>query len=115
MTEKDKEILIHFDRIFDTQTVNNIELNMPLLNKIYDNISEELSTTNEKYKQLRHEKIELEDKLYKILTENQLKLYKEICELDSQMKIIMEQQLWFFGVLTAEELSTEKNVRNKNS
>lgn len=107
MTNKDKAIQKHFDNIFNTQTVNNIELNMPLLNKIYDNISEELSTTNEKYKQLRHQKIELEDKLYEILTEDQLRLYKEICEIDSQMKSLMEQQLWFFGVLTAEELEFE--------
>ena len=113
MIDNDKDIQKHFDNIFNTQTVNNIELNMQLLNKIYDNISEELSTTNEKYKKLRHQKIELEDKLYKILTERQLKLYKEICELDSQMKSIMEQQLWFFGVLTAKEIANETDISKK--
>ena len=103
------EIQKHFDNIFNTQTVKDIELNMPLLNNIYDNISEQLSTTNEKYKQLRHQKIELEYKLYEMLTEDQLKLYKEVCEIDSQMKSIMEHQLWFFGVLTAKQLEFETN------
>ena len=56
MINNDKEIQKHFDNIFNTQTVNTIELNMPLLNKVYDNISEELSTINEKYKHLRHQK-----------------------------------------------------------
>lgn len=107
MINNDKEIQKHFDSIFNTQTVKDIELNMPFLNKIYDNISEQLSTTNEKYKHLRHQKIQLEDKLYEILTENQLKLYKEICDIDSRMKSIMEHQLWFFGVLTSEEIKFE--------
>ena len=103
MIDNDKDIQKHFDNIFNTQTVNNIE----------HNISEELSTTNEKYKMLRRQKIQLEDKLYEILTEEQLKLYKEICELDSQMKSIMEQQLWFFGVLTAKEIANETDISKK--
>ena len=67
MNDDEKEILQHFDNVFDTDTIKHIKLNMSLIKNIFRSLEEEFRQPSPKYDNLRSKQIEITDKLYPTL------------------------------------------------
>ena len=100
--------LKHFDSIFGTKTIKNLNLNkVPLLKILFEHFEEDLYTPSQRYKELRRKRIELSDKLESSFTQEQQELFEQYWEIDNQILVEEEQQLFLFGYLVANELKYE--------
>ena len=69
-TDREKELLKHFDSTFDTDTLKTIKFdNMPMLKALFDYFEEYLYKPSEKYDKLRRQHIEVADLLENSFTE----------------------------------------------
>ena len=104
--------LKHFDTIFGTKTVRKFKLNnLPLLKVLFEYFQADLYTPSSKYKELRKKRIELSNKLGLTFTPEQQELFEKHLEIDNQISLEEEQQLFLFGYLIANELRYEiKNL-----
>lgn len=111
MDEKSKEILKHFDSIFDTNTLNSIDFNnLPLLNKLFEYFEEDLYTPSPKYKELRKKHIEVADLLEKSFTEGQQTLFEKYWELGNEMDLEEHEYLFYFGVIIGKAFDKETQL-----
>ena len=95
--ESEKEILRHFDDIFDTDALHNIDFNnLPLLKLLFEYFEEELYKPSKKYEQLRKKHIDVADLLEQSFTEPQQTLFEKYWELENEMSAEESQQLFFF-------------------
>lgn len=81
MNENEQEILRHFDSIFDTNTIKYVKLNMPLVKNIVEKLEEDFRKPSPKYEQIRKKQVELADKLYDALNNEQIKLFEQYSHL----------------------------------
>lgn len=118
--EKEKadivEIKKHFDSIFGTDTLNNINFkDLPLLQQLFDYFEEDIYKPSPKYDELRRKHIEIADLLEQSFTEAQQTLFEKYWEIGNQMSVEEDQQLFFFGCIMAKTLEKETNILKENN
>ena len=114
MDEEIKERKKHFDSIFGTDTLNNIDFNnLPLLKQLFEYFEEDIYKPSQKYEKLRKQSIEISNKLEKTLTEEQQKMFEEYWELQNKVVEEEQQQMFYLGFLVAKELEKETNLITK--
>lgn len=111
MNDDEKEILQHFDSIFNTNTIKYVKLNMPLLKFLFDKFEEDLFTPSPKYEKLRIKQIEISDRLHTSFNEKQEELFREYWQVTNQMGSIEDEQLFYFGYVMANELTREGKIK----
>ena len=112
--DKEKELLKHFDSIFDTDTLKTIKFdNMPMLKALFDYFEEFLYKPSPKYDKLRRQHIEISDLLEKSFNEAQQTLFKKYWEVGCEMKLEESEQLFCFGYIIAKKLEQESKIYNK--
>ena len=111
MKEKEETNYIeHFNKIFGTKTDKHLRLNMPMLKILFDNFVEDIYTPNEKYNQIRKQKIKISDKLEETFTEEQKELFNQYNEIENQLTDDVEEQLFMFGYIIASKLNEETQI-----
>lgn len=120
IVEKEKadivEIKKHFDSIFGTNTLNNINFkDLPLLQQLFDYFEEDIYKPSPKYDELRRKHIEIADLLEQSFTEAQQTLFEKYWEIGNQMSVEENQQLFFFGCIMTKTLEKETNILKENS
>ena len=114
--DKEKELLKHFDSIFDTDTLKTIKFdNMSMLKALFDYFEEFLYKPSPKYDKLRRQHIEVSDLLEKSFTEGQQTLFEKYWEIGCQMEIEESEQLFYFGYIIAKKLEQESKIENKET
>lgn len=118
--EKEKadivEIKKHFDSIFGTDTLNNINFkDLPLLQQLFDYFEEDIYKPSPKYDELRRKHIEIADLLEQSFTEAQQTLFEKYWEIGNQMLVEENQQLFFFGCIMTKTLEKETNILKENN
>ena len=110
--ENGKEMLEHFDSVFNTETIRNIKFdNMKLLKALFNYFDEDIYTPSSKYSTLRHKHIEISDELEKTFTPEQKELFEKYWEIGSEMCAEENEQLFLFGYIIAKELDIEIKLR----
>ena len=109
--ENEKEVLKHFDTIFNTETIKNIKFDdIKLLKVLYEYFEENLYTPNERYSALRKEHIAISDELEKTFTPDQQQLFEKQWEIGSELCAEENEQLFLFGYIIARELDRETKL-----
>ena len=108
-----QDYLRMFDEIFRTKVSKSIRLNMPLLKAIFNEFGEALYTPSKRYEELRHQKIDLSDKLEETFTEEQQIIFNQYNEIENQISGDIEEQLFMFGYIIAAELKEETQINNE--
>lgn len=107
-----KDYLKHFDKIFNTQTLKDINLdNMVLLKELYILLEDYLSRTNNKNSAIRKENIKLYNRLKTTFTKEQKELFDEFIDLNNEEMANDQEQLFIFGYIMAKELDNESNIK----
>lgn len=107
-----EETLKHFDSIFDADTLRTIKFsNMKMLKALYEYFEEDIYTPSPKYSKLRHNHIEIADKLESTFSDEQKKLFEQYWELGTQMCEEEQQQLFLFGYIIATQLNIESKIK----
>ena len=110
--ENEEETLKHFDSVFDADTLKTIHFsNMKMLKALYEYFEEDIYTPSPKYSKLRHNHIEIADKLESTFSDEQKKLFEQYWELGTQMCEEEQQQLFLFGYIIATKLNIESKIR----
>ena len=110
----ESEYLKQFDKIFGTETIKNINVKkLPLLYTIFKNFGESIYTENDAYKKLREKKIEIENQLDNNFTDEEVKLYQKLWDINNEMSSVRERQLFMFGFIVAEELRKEIQINKE--
>ena len=90
-----KDYLKHFDKIFNTQTLNNINFdNMVLLKELYSLLEEYLSRSNNESSTIRRKSIKLYDELKSTLTDEQIGLLDNIFDLNNEEMSKEQEQIF---------------------
>ena len=106
------EILKHFAKIFNTETIKHIKCdNMKLLKALYEYLEEDIYTPSVKYLELMHKHIEISDELEKTFSPEQSELFEKYWEIGSEMTAEENQQLFLFGFIMARELEIESRIK----
>lgn len=100
-----------FDKIFNTHTTDEIELNMPLLNMLFDELRDKLYTTSKGYIELQRECCKLYDELMQYLNAEHKKLLHKMDEMNCQIYAEQEKKMFIWGYLIAKELDREANIK----
>lgn len=100
-----------FDEVFNARTKDEIELDMPLLNILFNELRDKLYTTSKDYIELQRECCKLYDELFKSLNLEQKELLEKIDEMNCQIYAEQEKKLFIFGYLMAKELDNEANIK----
>lgn len=78
----EEEYLKHFDKIFETNTFENIKFdNMKMLKKLYEYFGEELYAPSPRHNDLRRKYIEESEKLEATFSEEQQQQFEKCWEL----------------------------------
>lgn len=107
-----KETLKHFDSIYDTETLKNIDFsNMKLLKVLFNYFEEDLYTPSDKYNELRAKAIKISDKLESTFTKEQQELFEDYWEAESLMHCEENEQMFLFGYIIAKQLDIESEIK----
>ena len=72
-----KEILEHFDSVFNTETAKHIKFqDMKFLKTLYEYFEEDIYKPSFKYLELMHKHVEISDELEKTFTPEQQELFE---------------------------------------
>lgn len=108
----DKIVLNHFDSIFKTQTIKNINFdNMRFLSYLFKSFQDELYTPSKKYTELLRKHINIADELEKTFSKKQMQLFEQFCETKNEMYEEENEQLFLFGYIISKELDSECKMR----
>lgn len=112
---KETEILEHFDKIFETETVKNLKYfdfkQMKLLAKFYEYFEDEIYRPSIRYKHLQREQNKIYDELEKQLTNEQMILLERYWEMTNDMASEEQQQAFMFGFIVAKEFDIECKIK----
>lgn len=112
---KKQEYLKFFDEIFGTDTEKYIDLKkVPLLSKVYDRILDDILKMNKKCEKLWKQSNKASEKLCKTLTREQKKLFEDFLEIDTELQIETEEQIFMFGYIIAKELDRESKIQRQS-
>lgn len=107
-----KDYLKHFDKIFNTKTLKNINMdNMVLLKELYVLLEEYLSRSNNESSDIRRKSIKLYDELKSTLKDEQIELLDKIFDLNNEEMANDQEQIFMFGYIIAKELDNESNIK----
>lgn len=106
----EKEILSHFDKLFNTDVKQYIRLNMPLIKFILENLYEMPSRPSTTYQKSLKKQIDLENELVSRLQVNEVKIFYEYKKILMQTNKIEDEQLFCFGYIFAKELEREGKI-----
>lgn len=119
MEYKETEILKHFDKVFETDTIKNLKnINfneMKMLIKFFEYFEEDLYTPSADYEKLRKQQIDISNKLEKIFTKEQQILFEKYWEISNQMVFEEQQQLFLFGYIVAKEMDKEAQLHKEEN
>ena len=105
---KKQEYLKFFDEVFGTDTEKYIDLSkVPLLSKVYDRILDDILKMSKRYQKNWKQSNRVSEKLCKTFTKEQKKLFEKFLEIDSELQIETEEQVFMFGYIMAKELDRE--------
>lgn len=100
-----------FDEVFNTHAKDEIELDKPLLNILFNELRDKLYTTSKEYINLQKECCNLYIELFKGLNAEQKELLGKIDEMNCQIYAEQEKKLFIWGYLIARELDKESGIK----
>lgn len=103
----EEEYVANFDRIFNTELSKNMRANMPLLNRIFNCFESDIYVLDSRQRELGKEKLLVYEDLSRNMSAKQVDLFNKYCELQNEVTIDIEKQLFIFGYLVAMELNKE--------
>lgn len=113
--EKIQNLLQHFDNIFETNTIKDVDLyfnKITMLQNIYEMFEEDFSRTNKEYETIRTKSIEVSDILEKSFTEAQQTLFEKYWEIEMQMSALECEKMFYYGYLISSILDTDIKIKN---
>lgn len=113
MMSEEMKLLNYFDTIFGTNTINHIEIDMPLLKFIFYELSENLKKANCEYKKFRKEQLKISNELILTLKDNQNTLFNDYGQITNKLMSVEDFQLFCFGYLLAKELDIESKIKKE--
>ena len=114
--EKIKQLLQHFDNIFETDTTKDVDLyfnNITMIQNVYEMFEEYFVRTDQEYNKLRRNSIQVSDILEKTFTEAQQTLFEKYWELEMQMSALENEKMFYFGYLMSKVLDQGIKVKDK--
>lgn len=114
--EKIKQLLQHFDNIFETDTTRDVDLyfnNITMIQNVYEMFEEDFSRTNKEYETIRTKSIEVSDILEKSFTEAQQTLFEKYWEIEMQMSALECEKMFYFGYIIAKTLDQGIKIKDK--
>ena len=110
-TDKSKEFAQHFDSIYKTDTIHNLDFEkMKMLQKVYEYFEEDLVKTSPAYKELSKQHSGIVEMLEQSLSQAQKTLFNEHLEIGSQMASLECEQMFYFGFIFSKTLDTETKL-----
>ena len=107
--KKEEEILRNFDKLLGTNKIETIDKSkFPLILKLFEQFREDMFVQTEEYKDLKHEKQTILDKINKNFNNNQKQLIENYWDIESKMSSIIEEEIFLFGYLLRDEIESEK-------
>lgn len=116
--EKIKQLLQHFDNIFETDTTKDIDLyfnNITMIQNVYEMFEEDFVRTDQEYDKLRRNSIQVSDILEKTFTEAQQTLFEKYWEIEMQMSALECEKMFYYGYLISKMLDIEIIIKNKEN
>lgn len=116
--EKIKQLLQHFDNIFETDTTRDVDLyfnNITMIQNVYEMFEEDFSRTNKEYETIRTKSIEVSDILEKSFTEAQQTLFEKYWEIEMQMSALECEKMFYFGYIMAKTLDQGIKIKDKEN
>lgn len=116
--EKIKQLLQHFDNIFETDTTKDIDLyfnNITMIQNVYEMFEEDFVRTDQEYDKLRRNSIQVSDILEKTFTEAQPTLFEKYWELEMQMGALENEKMFYFGYIMAKTLDQGIKIKDKEN
>lgn len=101
MVEFKKEEIIqyikHFDSIFNTDILNDFDMNkLILFFSIHEKLKEDLCTPTEEYLKVQNEKSKILEKILKNTSKENIEDLKKFLELNNKSTILYEKQMMIF-------------------
>lgn len=116
--EKIKQLLQHFDNIFETDTTKDIDLyfnNITMIQNVYEMFEEDFVRTDQEYDKLRTKSIQVSDILDKTFTEAEQTLFEKYWELEMQMGALENEKMFYFGYIMAKTLDQGIKIKDKEN
>lgn len=116
--EKIKQLLQHFDNIFETDTTKDINLyfnNITMIQNVYEMFEEDFVRTDQEYDKLRTKSIQVSDILDKTFTEAEQTLFEKYWELEMQMGALENEKMFYFGYIMAKTLDQGIKIKDKEN
>lgn len=109
--EKKQEYLELFDKVFGTETQKYIDLSqVPLMTGMFNAVREGIDNYNKDFKKLRRKRNRILDELQEDWTQEQKQLFDQYCEVTSQMNGEIEEQIFIFSIILANEMNRECEI-----
>ena len=108
-----EEILKHFDSIFETNVLNEVDLNdkkLDFLKQLFLYFEEDLYKPSFKYEKFRNEYIKVTKQLEKTFTKEQQALFEKYWEVGNELAFEEEQQLFLFGFIVARNFDIDSKI-----
>ncbi|MBQ3407859.1 MAG: hypothetical protein IJH12_01470 [Clostridia bacterium] len=104
-----------FDNAFKCNISKKIRLDMTMLNKIYECFENDIYVPTNFQKTLSKQRAKKYVEVTNILDNKQRKAFDEYFEIENEIQIDIEKQLFIFGFLVAKELDVEcKSIIKQN-
>lgn len=116
--EKIKQLLQHFDNIFETDTTKDIDLyfnNITMIQNVYEMFEEDFVRTDQEYDKLKTKSIQVSDILDKTFTEAEQTLFEKYWELEMQMGALENEKMFYFGYIMAKTLDQGIKIKDKEN
>lgn len=116
--EKIKQLLQHFDNIFETDTTKDIDLyfnNITMIQNVYEMFEEDFCKTDPEYDKLRTKSIQVSDILDKTFTEAEQTLFEKYWEIEMQMGALENEKMFYFGYIMAKTLDQSIKIKDKEN
>lgn len=115
---KIKQLLQHFDNIFETDTTKDIDLyfnNITMIQNVYEMFEEDFCKTDPEYDKLRTKSIQVSDILDKTFTEAEQTLFEKYWEIEMQMGALENEKMFYFGYIMAKTLDQGIKIKDKEN
>ncbi|MBQ3409661.1 MAG: hypothetical protein IJH12_10735 [Clostridia bacterium] len=111
-----REYLQQFDEVFNCNLSEKIRINMPVLDKLYEYFENDIYVANKTQRDLAKKRANKYEVIMKSLNKHQQELFDEYFQIENDIAIDIEKQLFTFGFLIAKELDFECNeiLKRKN-
>lgn len=115
---KIKQLLQHFDNIFETDTTKDIDLyfnNITMIQNVYEMFEEDFCKTDPEYDKLRTKSIQVSDILDKTFTEAEQTLFEKYWEIEMQRGALENEKMFYFGYIMAKTLDQGIKIKDKEN